>query len=211
MRVGIVDYGVGNLGSAARAIDELRVSVVLLDRPSDIQTVDCLILPGVGSYTECKSLLDLAGWTEALREAVLDREMPLLGICLGMQLLADSGFEGAVGSEPTPGLGLIPGQVRSLESIGCELRSPHMGWNSINWGANSSLMRNIPNGTDFYFVHGYVFVPTDQGSVIAFVDYGKSVPAVVGKGRVWGTQFHPEKSSRAGLCLLRNFIEGAVC
>ncbi len=211
MRVGVVDYGIGNLSSVARAIGELRATPVLVQKPADTKGVDRLILPGVGSYTECKALLDSTGWTEALRESVLKDEMHLLGICLGMQLLADSGFEGARDAEATPGLGLIPGQVRSLESVGCKMRSPHMGWNSINWKIDSPLLKGIPNGTDFYFVHGYAFVPLEQSSVVAVADYGASVTAVVGKGRVWGTQFHPEKSSRAGLHLLRNFIEGAVC
>ncbi|HEC15252.1 MAG TPA: imidazole glycerol phosphate synthase subunit HisH [Sedimenticola sp.] len=211
MKVGVVDYGVGNLGSVARALEELRARPVLIDHVSDIAMADSLILPGVGGFKECKALLDAAGWTEALREAALVRDTPLLGICLGMQLLADFGMEGASDAAGTPGLGLIPGQVQSLISLGCAARIPHMGWNSVSWYPPSTLLSGIPSGTDFYFVHSYAFVAEDPGNIIAVTDHGIPVTAVIGKGRIWGTQFHPEKSSRAGLRVLRNFIEGASC
>ncbi len=211
MKVGVIDYGVGNLGSVVQALEELRVTPILIDRAVDMHTADCLILPGVGSFTDCKVLLDRGGWTSALTEEVTGYGKPLLGICLGMQLLADFGMEGAVDEAGTPGLGFIPGKVCSLGSLGCAYRVPHMGWNAITAAQHGSLLSGIPDGTDFYFVHSYAFVPRNPNDVLAVTDYGIPVTAVVGKGHVWGTQFHPEKSSRAGFKVLRNFFESPVC
>lgn len=211
MKVGVLDYGVGNLGSVVRALEELRVTPVLIDRALDMHSADCLILPGVGSFTDCKGLLDKNGWTDALKEEVSGYNKPLLGICLGMQLLADFGLEGAANENGTPGLGFIPGQVRSLGSLGCSFRVPHMGWNAINATNSSYLLSGVPDGTDFYFVHSYAFEAHNPDDVLAVTDYDIPVTAVIGRGHVWGTQFHPEKSSRAGFKVLRNFIEGPTC
>lgn len=208
MRVGVIDYGVGNLGSVLRALEKLRVSPVLIDRASDMHTTDCLILPGVGNFSDCASLLQAGGWDEALRQEVSGYERPLLGICVGMQLLADSSTEGG----DTVGLGFVPGRVEHMRMLGCGLRVPHVGWNSITrCGAADSLLDGIPDGTDFYFVHSYAFVPQDSANVLATTDYGVPVTAAVRRGHVWGTQFHPEKSSRAGFRLLCNFIENSKC
>jgi glutamine amidotransferase len=129
-----------------------------------------------------------------------------------MQLLADSSTEGAKDGQATPGLGLIPGKVSHLRALGCEMRVPHVGWNGITRSADANhLLDGIPDGTDFYFVHSYAFVPQDSADVLATTDYGVHVTAAVRRGHVWGTQFHPEKSSRAGFRLLRNFITGPVC
>lgn len=211
MKIAVLDYGVGNLGSVLRALDELRVQPLLVDRAADMHAADGLILPGVGSFTDCKYLLDQNGWTDALKQEVLGYRKPLLGICLGMQLLADKGQEGAAGAEGTPGLGFIQGEVRSLASMGCKQRVPHVGWNAIDVLQSGGLLRGIPGGTDFYFVHSYAFVPQSRDDVHAEIDYGVPITAVVGRGNVWGTQFHPEKSSRAGFKVLRNFVEGEIC
>lgn len=211
MKVGVLDYGVGNLGSVVRALEELRVTPVLIDRALDMHSTDCLILPGVGSFTDCKNLLDKNAWTTALKDEVMGYAKPLLGICLGMQLLADVGMEGAADENGTPGLGFIPGRVQSLTSLGCSSRVPHMGWNSITALNPSNLLVEIPDGTDFYFVHSYAFEPKNPEDVIAITDYDIPLTAVVGREHVWGTQFHPEKSSRAGFKVLRNFIEGPLC
>jgi imidazole glycerol-phosphate synthase subunit HisH len=211
MKVGVLDYGVGNLGSVMRALEELRVTPILIDRALDMHIADCLILPGVGSFTDCKKLLDKGGWTSALKDEVAGYSKPLLGICLGMQLLADVGMEGAEDEDGTPGLGFIPGKVESLSNIGCKSRVPHMGWNEITATNHSNLLSGIPDGTDFYFVHSYAFVTQNPNDIFAITDYDVPVTAVVGKGHVWGVQFHPEKSSRAGLKVLRNFIEGPAC
>lgn len=208
MKVGILDYGVGNLGSVLRALEELRATPLLIDRAIDAHHADALILPGVGGFAECKQLLDKGGWSSAIREEVLAYKKPLLGICLGMQLLADSGEEGAGDNHQTPGLGLVPGRVVSLKNLGCSARVPHVGWNSISARGDHPLFNGIPDGTDFYFVHSYAFVPASTEDVVAVTDYGSMVTAAVSCGNVCGTQFHPEKSSRAGFRLLKNFILG---
>lgn len=211
MNIGVLDYGVGNLGSVLRALEELRVKATLIDRAIDAHHADALILPGVGGFTDCKRILDKGGWTDAIREEVISYKKPLLGICLGMQLLADSSEEGASQEEPTEGLRLIPGNVVSLMRLGCTSRIPHVGWNSISMKRKHSLFVDIPEGTDFYFVHSYAFVPKQEEALIAVTDYGVEVPVAVVNGNVWGTQFHPEKSSRAGFRLLQNFILGNRC
>jgi len=214
MKVGILDYGVGNLGSVMRALEELHVTPVFINRAVDMHTSDCLILPGVGNFADCARLLEVGGWTSALRDEVLGCGRPLLGVCVGMQLLASYSTEGANEAHPNgvPGLDFVPGKVEHLRALGCSLRVPHVGWNAIKCqGPAGSLFSGIPDGTDFYFVHSYAFSPENQADVLATVDYGVAVTAAVQRGNVWGTQFHPEKSSRAGFQLLRNFIAGNPC
>lgn len=214
MRVGVIDYGVGNLGSVMRALEELRVVPILVTRAIDMHATDSLILPGVGNFTDCARLLGKGGWSQALRDEVQGGQKPLLGVCVGMQLLASCSMEGADTQVPdgTLGLGFIPGRVEHLRTLGCRLRVPHVGWNEVTHGATrGGLFDGIPDGTDFYFVHSYAFVPEDSADVLATTDYGVPVTVAVRRGRIWGTQFHPEKSSRAGLRLLRNFVEGSAC
>jgi glutamine amidotransferase len=214
MKVGVIDYGVGNLGSVMRALEELRVMPVLVTRAIDLHAVDSLILPGVGNFLDCVRLLNEEGWFQALQDEVQGGKKPLLGVCLGMQLLASCSMEGANHDAPngTPGLGFIPGRVVHLNSLGCHLRVPHVGWNAVTPACmRGGLFDGIPAGTDFYFVHSYAFVPDNPADVLATTDYGIPVTAAVRRGHVWGTQFHPEKSSRAGFRLLRNFIEHRPC
>ena len=212
MKVGVIDYGVGNLGSVLRAVEELRVTPVLVNRAQDMHATDCLILPGVGHFADCAQLLATGGWSQALRDEVLGYQRPLLGVCLGMQLLADASMEGATDEHGVPGLGLVPGRVEHLRTLGCTSRVPHVGWNGITRAsASDHLFDGIADGTDFYFVHSYAFVPDNEDDVLATTDYGVAVTAAVRRGHVWGTQFHPEKSSRAGFQLLRNFITGPAC
>ncbi len=212
MKVGVIDYGAGNLGSVLRALEALRVAPVLVRRTIDLQTSDRIILPGVGNFADCFRLLSRGGWIIALRDEVLGNKKPLLGVCVGMQLLASNSSEGAIDGQYPSGLGFIPGHVRHLRSFGCTLRVPHVGWNSITRVPGTDhLFRGIPDGTDFYFVHSYALAPQDASDVVATTDYGVPVTAAVRRGHIWGTQFHPEKSSRAGFRLLRNFIEGSEC
>lgn len=214
MKVGVIDYGVGNLGSVVRALEELGVSAILVDRPVDMHSNDFLILPGVGSFTDCVRLLDQGGWVGPIKQEVLEFERPLLGVCVGMQLLADYGVEGADGTHPqgTAGLGFVPGRVEHLGTLGCDLRLPHVGWSDITSNAPADgLFAGIADGTDFYFTHSYSFVARDPADVIATAQYGVPVTAAVRRGHVWGTQFHPEKSSRAGFKLLENFLAGPAC
>lgn len=213
MRVGIIDYGSGNIGSVLQTLRELRVAPSLISHPDDLMVMDRLILPGVGNFADCAYLLKSGNWTESLREAVLKHKRPLLGICVGMQLLADSSTENYYQSEQSvDGFGFIPGKVVHLKSLGCQLRIPHVGWNNIIFHERKApLLIGIPENTDFYFVHSYTFVPEDATNLIATVDYGIRISAIVRKKHIWGTQFHPEKSSRAGLQILKNFIEEAEC
>jgi imidazole glycerol-phosphate synthase subunit HisH len=213
MKVGVIDYGVGNLGSVCRSLEELRVSPVLVDRASEMHAADCLILPGVGNFANCVEILRRGGWVDALKEEVWGFEKPLLGVCLGMQLLADSSSEGADGEtgQGIEGLGFVPGRVEHLATMGCRFRVPHVGWNSITPTTSTGLFDGIPAGTDFYFVHSYAFRTAVSEDVLATTEYGVTVTAAVRRGRVWGTQFHPEKSSRAGFRLLRNFLSSYQC
>ncbi len=212
MKVGVIDYGVGNLGSVLRVLEELRVAPVLVNRAVDMHAADALILPGVGSFADCIRLLNEGGWTTALNDEVFGYKRPLLGVCLGMQLLADSSTEGGQDGQRVAGLGFVPGRVWHLHSLGCSQRVPHVGWNGIiRTRRDDHLFDHIPDGTDFYFVHSYAFVPKDQKDILATTNYDVPVTAAVRRGNVWGTQFHPEKSSRAGFRLLKNFIEGAEC
>ncbi len=214
MKVGVIDYGVGNLGSVMRALEELRVVPILVTRAMDMHAMDSLILPGVGNFSDCVRLLHEGGWFQGLQDEVRGEQKPLLGVCVGMQLLASCSMEGANVDTPdgTPGLGLIPGRVVHLRTLGCHLRIPHVGWNAVTpTSTHGGLFDGIPAETDFYFVHSYAFVPENPADVLATTDYGGPVTAAVQSGHVWGTQFHPEKSSRAGFRLLRNFIEGRAC
>lgn len=209
MTVAIVDYGMGNIGSVRRALLQLQVKVEIAFHPEQLSNAERIILPGVGNFSDGMAKLSGADWVEALREQALVREKPLLGICLGMQLLASRGYEG--NERGTSGLSLIPGDVEHLSSLGCTLRIPHVGWNSIHLTGSPSLFQGIPGNTDFYFVHGFSFRPTNTAHVLAHTDYDIPVVAAVQSGCIFGTQFHPEKSSKAGLLLLRNFLSFAPC
>lgn len=206
MRIGIVNYGMGNLASVYRALEAIGYEPFIADFPADLHNASRFILPGVGAFAEGMDRLAAGGWIEEITRLV-GAGRPLLGICLGMQFLADRGGEGG----EREGLKLVPGEIRHLKDLGCAERIPHVGWNNIARTRDDPLLEGIDSGTDFYFVHSYAFVPTGPDSLLASVDYGGDVAAVVRRGNVWGTQFHPEKSSKAGLRLLRNFVERSGC
>jgi imidazole glycerol-phosphate synthase subunit HisH len=210
MKIAVVDYGLGNLGSVLRALAELGADAAIAERPEQLAAAERIILPGVGSFTDGMAYLNEHGWSDEIRRQTLEIGKPLLGICLGMQLLASVGSEGASGSN-TPGLDLISGQVVRLDTLGCTLRIPHVGWNAIVPCGEPALFAGIPAGTDFYFVHSFAFRPARPEDILASTDYGVPVVAAIGNGCVLGTQFHPEKSSKAGLRLLKNFLELAPC
>ncbi|HJV76558.1 MAG TPA: imidazole glycerol phosphate synthase subunit HisH [Noviherbaspirillum sp.] len=201
MTVLIVDYGMGNLSSVSRAIAECGASALVSDDPASLDAASWIILPGVGAFADGIRNLQARGWDRAIRKAVRDDGIPLLGICLGMQLLASRGLEGG----DTPGLDLISGEVRLLEPKG-GLRVPHVGWNDVHVVGESAIFRGLNSGTDFYFVHSYQFVPADRNHIAGIADYGGDIVAAVAAERIWGVQFHPEKSSRAGFHLLQNFL-----
>ena len=207
MKVAIINYGMGNLASVRRAFQDLGADAYVADEPGSIANADSLVLPGVGAFGDGMKCLREAGWVDCLREAVIQKNRPLLGICLGMQMLATRSYEG----EPTDGLDLVHGDVRRLDFFGCTLRIPHVGWNEVRYRSTDVLFDGIPESSDFYFVHSYGMVPNDPEHLTATVSYGCEVAAVVRSGNVFGCQFHPEKSSRAGRRLLRNFTDYRPC
>ena len=207
MKVAIINYGMGNLASVRRAFEDIGADVIIADHPVAIYEANRIVLPGVGAFAEGMECLKNAGWVESLHDVVTQQRKPLLGICLGMQMLASSGHEGGL----SKGLGFVPGQVQRLDTLGCKLRIPHVGWNEVRFKKNDELFNGIPDLSDFYFVHSYAFVPENDEHLIATVPYGFDVAAVVRNGNVFGCQFHPEKSSKAGRQLLKNFMGYAPC
>lgn len=201
MKALVINYGMGNLGSVRRALEECGADVRISSHPEDLAGVERIVLPGVGAFPEGMANLQQAGWPAALRAALKRPEVRLLGICLGMQLLAERGYE----IRETAGLGIIAGEVHKLRPAAGE-RLPHVGWNEVRLSGNFALFEGIADGTDFYFVHSYHFKPADAGVVLARTTYGEDFVSAVGCHNVLGTQFHPEKSSKAGFQVLRNFL-----
>lgn len=212
-RVVIIDYGSGNLHSAAKAFErasresEENAEIVVSARAEDVRTADRVVLPGVGAFADCKRGLEaVPGMRDALEEAVHGRGRPFLGICVGMQLLATRGLE----FEVTDGLGWIEGEVRAIEPEDPMLKIPHMGWNTLDVRREHPLLAGIPTGPDglhAYFVHSYHLLPRDRAVIVAETDYGGPLTAIVANGNVAGTQFHPEKSQTLGLKLIANFLK----
>jgi glutamine amidotransferase len=207
MKVGIINYGMGNLSSVRRAVEDLGAEAIIANHPSCLYDVNRIVLPGVGAFAEGMAQLSHGGWIPALLDVVVLQHKPLLGICLGMQMLATCGHEGGLSA----GLGLIPGQVKRLDILGCKLRIPHVGWNDVHYKTEDELFSDIPDSSDFYFVHSYAFVPEVDDHLIATVPYGLDVSAVIRNGHVFGCQFHPEKSSKAGRQFLKNFMSYSPC
>lgn len=206
MTVAIVSYGVNNIGSVRRAFVDLGADVVLAEHRDALAGADRVVLPGVGAFGEAMARLRAGGWVDALRQLV-SQGRPLLGICLGMQMLADSSDENGAHE----GLGLIAGRVRRLDALGCSLRIPHVGWNDVEFHGASPLFAKIPQGTDFYFVHSHAFEASHPDTVRATTAYDVPLVASVQREHVFGTQFHPEKSSRAGRQVLKNFLDYGRC
>jgi len=212
-RVVIIDYGSGNLHSAAKAFEraareaEANADIIVSAKAEDVRTADRVVLPGVGAFADCKRGLEaVPGMRDALEEAVHGRGRPFLGICVGMQLLASRGLE----FETTDGLGWIEGEVRAIEPSDPALKIPHMGWNTLDVRRPHPLLEGIETGErglHAYFVHSYHFVPKDRATVIAETNYGGAVTAMIGRDNIAGTQFHPEKSQTLGLALIANFLK----
>jgi imidazole glycerol-phosphate synthase subunit HisH len=212
MHVAIIDYGSGNLHSAAKAFERAareqgsELAVKVTARPEDVADAERIVLPGVGAFADCKrGLEDVPGMIEALEEAVQQDGKPFLGICVGLQLMASRGLEHGV----TPGLGWIKGEVRAITPNDPELKIPHMGWNTLRISRGHALLADIPTGEGglhAYFVHSYHLVPEQADDVVANADYGGPITAFVAKDNMAGTQFHPEKSQQLGLALIANFL-----
>lgn len=202
MRVAVVDYGMGNIDSVIRAVEECGAEPVLTDRALELEKATHIIMPGMGSFAAGMCNIRKRKLDAVLSDRVLRNGIPLLGICLGMQLLATAGWEGG----KTLGLGWIHGEVQRLQLNGHQERIPHVGWNEIDFVQPCTLLQNIPSGKDFYFAHSYALVCANQQNVIATTAYCGGFPSVVSSGKIFGVQFHPEKSQRFGLQLIKNFL-----
>ncbi len=209
MRVVLIDYDSGNLHSAEKAFARMGReagvdSVTVTSDPDVVAQADRLVLPGDGAFPACKAAFDAQpGLREALDDAVLRRGVPFMGICVGMQLLADRGHEHRV----TPGLGWIGGEIRAIKPADPALKVPHMGWNDLTIAQPHPVLSGVADGDHVYFVHGWHFVPADPATLLAWVDYGGQVTAAVGRDNIVGLQFHPEKSQAVGLRIISNFLD----
>jgi imidazole glycerol-phosphate synthase subunit HisH len=197
----IVDTGLCNLDSIARAIEDCGGRPFVTEDPRDLERAARIVLPGVGAFPEAMTRLRSRGLDVALSEQVIGRKIPFLGVCLGMQLMATLGTE----VRETAGLGWIDGEV-CLLGVRAGERIPHIGWNEVEPTTGSPLFRGIASGRDFYFVHSYVLRPTRDEDVAAFTPYGGGFVSAVSRANVHGVQFHPEKSQQVGFAVLRNFL-----
>jgi glutamine amidotransferase len=202
MHVAIIDYGSGNLHSAAKAFERAardqcsKLAVKVTAEPEEVLSAERIVLPGVGAFADCRQGLERApGMIEALEEAVRKRGKPFLGICVGLQLMAERGLENGL----TPGLGWIAGEVRAIEPSDTSLKIPHMGWNTLKLVRTHALFEGIPSGEQL--------VPSDRRALVASTDYGGELTAFVAKDNMAGSQFHPEKSQKLGLALIANFLK----
>jgi imidazole glycerol-phosphate synthase subunit HisH len=209
MTTAIIDYGSGNLCSAAKAFERAAAEdgtaepILVTSRPEEVAGAERVVLPGVGAFADCRrGLAAVPGLEAALVEAVHGRGRPFLGICVGMQLMAERGRE----FETVEGLGWIAGEVRAIEPADRSLKIPHMGWNELVLRAAHPVLDGLAAGTHAYFVHGFALRPDNPADLIAETDYGGPLAAVVGRDNLIGTQFHPEKSQGAGLRLIANFL-----
>ena len=213
MSVAIVDYGSGNLHSAAKAFERAARDagrsdhIAVTSDPDQVARAERVVLPGVGAFADCRRGLEaIAGMIDALEHSVRRQGRPFFGICVGMQLMAERGREYRV----TPGLGWIAGEVDRIAPSDPSLKIPHMGWNTLNMLKPHPLLADIPLGPDglhAYFVHSYELKPAQRGDLVAQADYGGPLTAIVGRDNMVGTQFHPEKSQRLGLKLIANFLK----
>jgi len=202
MNVAIINYGLGNLRSVKKSFESIGSGVFFANNPEEIIHASHIVLPGVGAFNEGMKRLHEKNWPLAINQYIQDTNRPLLGICLGMQMLASIGNEGG----EVKGLGLIQGTVEKLDKIGCTFSIPHVGWNDINILKKDRIVWNIPDFSDFYFVHSYAFIPNNQSDCIANTSYGLNFSSIIKYKNIYGCQFHPEKSSRAGRQLLENFL-----
>ena len=210
----VVDAGLGNIGSVVAALQRHDCSVQRSPQPPSPEASDAFthtVLPGVGAFAAGMEALNASGWGAWIKQVWSQADRPLLGICLGMQLLASEGTEGAPEGGVVAGLDLIPGRVERL-LVDPDLVLPHVGWNALHWRSPANaLAQGLPEGGDMYFVHSYAFQPGEPAHGLAVSDYGQRFTAVVGRGSCCGVQFHPEKSQRLGRRLLENFLALQPC
>ena len=206
MKVTIVDYNSGNISSVINSFKEVAKDKVNIEVTADLNKInssDKVVLPGQGSFKSCVDALNkINGLTEALSEFAINNKKPLLGICVGLQMFADIGYE----ETETKGLGWISGKVSKVDNQNGKYKLPHIGWNQINIVKQSKIFENIENNSHMYFVHSYEFIPEDKNVISATTDYGSNIVCSVETENIFGTQFHPEKSDKLGLKIIDNFI-----
>ena len=206
MNVTIVDYNSGNISSVINSFKEVAKDKVNIEVTSDLNKIkssDKVVLPGQGSFKSCVDALNkINGLVDTLSEFAINNKKPLLGICVGLQMFADIGYE----ETETKGLGWISGKVSKIDNQNGKFKLPHIGWNEINIIKNSKIFNNIENKSHMYFVHSYEFVPEDKNVISATTDYSSNIVCSVEKENIFGTQFHPEKSDKIGLKIIDNFI-----
>jgi len=210
MSITVIDYGSGNLKSAAKALEvaahniNASYKILVTSDPKIIKESDKIVLPGQGSFGDCYSgIKKIPGLNETLNEFVLEKKKPILGICVGMQLFAKIGYE----SEKTKGFGWIEGEVRKINNINKTLKLPHMGWNQIEFKKDFTLFSGLKNKSHMYFIHSYELTTKQKDCIVATTNYGNSIIVAVAKENIFGTQFHPEKSQKNGLKILENFLK----
>ena len=210
MSITVIDYGSGNLKSAAKALEtaanniNTSSKIVVTSDPKTIKKSDKIVLPGQGSFRDCYlGIKKISGLNETLNEFVLEKKKPILGICVGMQLFAKTGYE----SQETKGFGWIDGVVRKINNINKTLKLPHMGWNQIEFKKDFALFSGLENKSHMYFVHSYEFTTKQKDCIVATTNYGNSIIVAIAKENIFGTQFHPEKSQKNGLKILENFLK----
>ena len=206
MNVTIVDYKSGNISSVINSFKEVAKDKVNIEVTSDLNKIkssDKVVLPGQGSFKSCVDALNkIKGLTDTLNEFVINYKNPLLGICVGLQMFADVGYE----ETETKGLGWISGKVSKIDNHNGKYKLPHIGWNQINIVKDSKIFKDIENNSHMYFVHSYEFIPNDKNVISATTDYSSNIVCAVEKDNIFGTQFHPEKSDKIGLKIIDNFI-----
>ena len=206
MNVTIVDYNSGNISSVINSFSEVAKNKVNLEVTSDLNKIkfsDKVVLPGQGSFKSCVDALNnINGLVDTLNEFAINHKKPLLGICVGLQMFADVGYE----EIETKGLGWISGKVVKINNQNGKFKLPHIGWNQLNIHKNSKILKDIENNSHMYFVHSYEFIPQDKSIISATTDYSSNIVCSVEKENIFGTQFHPEKSDKIGLKIIDNFI-----
>ena len=206
MNVTIVDYNSGNISSVINSFKEVAKDKVNIEVTSDLNKIkssDKVVLPGQGSFKSCVDALNnISGLVETLNEFAINNKKPLLGICVGLQMFADVGFE----ETETKGLGWISGKVSKIDNQNGKYKLPHIGWNQINIVKDSKILKDIENKSHMYFVHSYEFIPDDKNTILTTTDYSSKIISSVEKENIFGTQFHPEKSDKLGLKIITNFI-----
>ena len=206
MNVTIVDYQSGNISSVINSFTEVAKGKVNLEVTSDVNKIkssDKIVLPGQGSFKSCvESLVSINGLVDTLKDFAMTNKKPLLGICVGLQMFADIGYEEA----ETKGLGWIAGKVSKIDNQNGKFKLPHIGWNEIDIQKESKIFKDIDNKSHMYFVHSYEFVPQDKSVISATTDYSSKIVCAVEKDNLFGTQFHPEKSDKTGLKIIENFL-----